>query len=225
MRILLVEDSPRLQRSIGAGLRRANYAVDVAGDGEEGLWRAVSDEYDVIVLYLMLPRLDGLSLLERLRTRGKNTHVLILTARDAVEDRVRGLQMGGDDYLVKPFAFEELLARIQALVRRCHAQKNPSIRVGPLEINTSARSVALRGSPVGLAPREYALLEYLARRQGVVVSRTEIEAHIYDDAAELMSNVVDSAVCALRRKIDVPGRPSLIQTRRGMGYVLREAEA
>jgi DNA-binding response OmpR family regulator len=224
VRILLVEDSPRLQRSIGTGLRRANYAVDVAGDGEEGLWRAESDQYDVIVLDLMLPRLDGLTLLERLRARGKHTHVLILTARDSVEDRVRGLQMGGDDYLVKPFAFEELLARIQALVRRCHTQKNPSIRVGPLEIDTSARTVTVQGRPVGLAPREYALLEYLARRQGTVVSRTEIEAHIYDDAAEPMSNVVDSAVCALRRKIDVPGRPSLIQTRRGMGYVFREAE-
>jgi DNA-binding response OmpR family regulator len=224
MRILLVEDSPRLQRSIGAGLRRANYAVDVAGDGEDGLWRAESDQYDVIVLDLMLPRLDGLTLLERLRARGNHTHVLILTARDAVEDRVRGLQMGGDDYLVKPFAFEELLARIQALVRRCHTQKNPSIRIGPLEIDTSARTVTVRGRPVGLAPREYALLEYLARRQGMVVSRTEIEAHIYDDAAEPMSNVVDSAVCALRRKVDLPGRPSLIQTRRGMGYVLREAE-
>ena len=178
----------------------------------------------MIVLDLMLPKLDGLAVLDRLRSRGKNTHVLILTAKDTVADRVRGLQMGGDDYLVKPFAFEELLARIQALVRRCHSQKDPVIRVGPLEIDTSARSVTLRGSPVGLTPREYALLEYLARRQGAVVSRTEIEAHIYDDAAELMSNVVDSAVCALRRKIDVPEQPSLIQTRRGMGYVLREAE-
>jgi DNA-binding response OmpR family regulator len=225
VRILLVEDSPRLQRSIGAGLRKASYAVDVAGDGEEGLWRAESEQYDVIVLDLMLPRLDGLTLLERLRKRGKKTHVLILTARDAVEDRVRGLQMGADDYLVKPFAFEELLARIQALIRRSHAQKNPTIRVGPLEINTSARTVTVAGHAVSLAPREYALLEYLARQQGAVVSRTEIEAHIYDDAAEPMSNVVDSAVCALRRKIDVPGQPSLIHTRRGMGYVVQEAGA
>jgi DNA-binding response OmpR family regulator len=225
VRILLVEDSLRLQRSISTGLRKAGYAVDTASDGEDGLWKAESEDYDVIVLDWMLPRLDGLTVLRRLRSRGRNTHVLILTARDAVEDRVRGLQLGADDYLIKPFAHEELLARIAALVRRRHDQKDPTIRIGPLELNTSTRSVTVGGNPVSLAPREYALLEYLARRRGQVVSRTEIEAHLYDEAAELMSNVVDSAVCALRRKIDLPGQPSLIQTRRGMGYVLREAES
>jgi DNA-binding response OmpR family regulator len=221
----LIEDSPRLQRSVGAGLRKASYAVDIAGDGEEGLWRAQSEEYDVIVLDLMLPKLDGLTLLERLREKGKDTHVLILTAKDTVEDRVRGLQIGADDYLVKPFAFEELLARVQALVRRSRGPKNPRIRIGHLEIDTSARSARVAGAPITLTPREYALLEYLARRPGVVVSRTDIEAHIYDDAAELTSNVVDSAVCALRRKIDLTGERSLIQTRRGMGYVLQAGEA
>lgn len=224
MRILLVEDSPRLGRSIGAGLRKAGYAVDVAGDGEEGLWRARSEDYDVIVLDLMLPKLDGLSVLERLRRGGKDTHVLVLTAKDTVEDRVRGLQTGADDYLVKPFAFDELLARIQTLARRSHGQKNPRIEIGQLALDLSARSVIIAGRPISLTPREYALLEYLALRQGQVVSRTQIEQHIYDDAAEPMSNVVDSTICALRRKIDLAGGTSLIQTRRGMGYVLQPGE-
>jgi DNA-binding response OmpR family regulator len=221
MRILLIEDSPRLQRSLGDGLRKAAYAVDVVGDGREGLGWAQASDYDLIVLDLMLPGLDGLALLKKLRQAGKETHVLILTAKDTVEDRVRGLQTGADDYLVKPFAFDELLARVQALLRRRHGRKNPLIRIRHLEIDTSARAVVVAGDAVSLAPREYALLEYLARRQGAVVSRADIERHIYDGTAELMSNVVDSAICALRKKIDVPGEPSLVQTRRGMGYVLQ----
>ena len=225
MRILLVEDSQRLQRSIGAGLRKAGYAVDVAGDGEEGIWRAQSEQYDVVVLDLMLPKLDGFTILQWLRNQGYETHVLILTAKDTVEERVRGLQYGADDYLVKPFAFDELLARIQALVRRSHGPKNPKITIGHVEIDTSARQVTVAGQPIALAPREYSLLEYLARRAGVVVSRTEIERHIYDDDAEPMSNVIDSAVCALRRKIDLPGQRSLIQTRRRVGYILLTGEA
>jgi DNA-binding response OmpR family regulator len=224
MRILLIEDSERLQRSLGAGLRKAGYALDVAGEGKEGLRKALCGDYDVIVLDLMLPGMDGLSLLKRLRADGRNTHVLILTAKDTVEDRVLGLQIGADDYLIKPFAFDELLARIQALVRRGHGFKNPCIRVGHLEIDTSARTVAVAGTAVDLAPREYALLEYLARHRGAVVSRAQIERHIYDDTAELMSNVVDSAICALRRKIDLPDVPPLIQTRRGIGYVLKSGE-
>jgi DNA-binding response OmpR family regulator len=170
----------------------------------------------------MLPKVDGLQLLQRLRDSGKDTHVLLLTARDTISDRVTGLRMGADDYLVKPFAFEELLARIEALVRRQNQNKHPRIRVGPLEIDTAARTVAREYTTISLSPREYALLEFLAMRRGCVVSRTEIESHIYDMQAELMSNVVDSAVCALRRKIDQAERPSLIQTRRGMGYVLQE---
>ncbi len=221
MRILLIEDSPRLQRSLSDGLRKTGYAVDVVGDGREGLGWAKASDYDLIVLDLMLPGLDGLALLKKLRQEGKETHVLILTAKDTVEDRVRGLQMGADDYLIKPFAFDELLARIQALVRRRHGPKNPLIRIRHLEIDTSARAVLVAGEAVDLAPREYALLEYLARRQGTVVSRADIERHIYDGAAELMSNAVDSAICALRKKIDVPGEPSLVRTRRGMGYVLQ----
>jgi DNA-binding response OmpR family regulator len=225
MRILLIEDSPRLQRSLGDGLRMARYAVDVVGDGKQGLDWARAGDYDLIILDLMLPELDGLTLLKRLRQEGKETHVLILTAKDTVEDRVRGLQTGADDYLVKPFAFDELLARVQALVRRRHSSKNPSISIGRLEIDTASRTVNVAGKPANLTSRQYALLEYLARRQGAVVSRAEIEQHIYDGMSEVISNVVDSTVCALRRKIDVPGEPSLIQTRRGMGYVLQASES
>ncbi|HEY2587954.1 MAG TPA: response regulator transcription factor [Tepidisphaeraceae bacterium] len=221
MRVLLIEDSERLQRSVGTGLRNAGYAVDIVGDGATGLWEARSNDYDVIVLDLMLPGLDGLSLLTRLRAEGRDTHVLILTARDQVEDRVLGLRTGADDYLVKPFAFDELLARVQALTRRRHNVKSPRIAIGDLAVDTLARTVARGDKSITLSPREYALLEYLALRPGQVVSRREIEAHIYDDQAEPMSNVIDAAIYALRRKIDLPGRAPLIHTRRGMGYVLQ----
>jgi DNA-binding response OmpR family regulator len=223
MRLLLIEDSERLQRSLSTGLRKSGYAVDIAGTGPDGLWHAESHDYDVIVLDIMLPGLDGLSVLKRLRERGKDTHVLLLTAKDTVADRVTGLRAGADDYLVKPFSFDELLARIEALTRRRHGRKNPVIRVGDLEIDTAGRTVSRGGKGIELFPREYALLEYLANRQGEVVSRSDIEAHIYDDRVEPLSNVVDSAVCALRRKIDPPGGPSLIVTRRRMGYVLNAA--
>ena len=223
MRLLLIEDSERLQRSLGTGLRRAGYAVDVTGTGTDGLWRATTTDYDVIVLDVMLPGLDGLSVLRRLRDGGRDTHVLLLTARDAVDDRVAGLRAGADDYLVKPFAFDELLARVEALGRRQTGRKSPVVRVGDLELDPAAQTVRRAGRQVPLLPREFALLAFLARRPGEVVSRTEIEAHIYDDRAEPMSNVVDSAICSLRRKIDRPGEPSLIATRRRVGYVLAAA--
>ena len=224
MRVLLIEDSARLQRSLGVGLRRAGYALDAATDGNEGLALAQSHPYDVIILDLMLPGLDGMSVLRELRAGGGDAHVLILTARDTLDHRVNGLRSGADDFLVKPFAFEALLARIEALVRRRHGQKNPRIAVGALEIDTGARRVVCAGVPVVLAPREYALLEYLAARRGQVVTRTEIEEHLYDGRTELASNAVDSAVCALRKRIDPPEGPSFIETRRGHGYVLREQE-
>ncbi len=220
MKLLLVEDSPRLQRSLAEGLRHAGYVLDITGDGAEGLWLAKSNGYDVIILDIMLPGLDGLAVLERLRAQGKETHVLMLTARDAVEDRVRGLQMGADDYLVKPFAFEELLARIQVLCRRGYGNKNPVIRAGDLELDQASRAVKRSGTAIELTAREYALLEYLALRRGQVVSRTEIETHIYDDQADPMSNVVDRTVCVLRRKLGRPGSAPLIHTRRGQGYLL-----
>ena len=220
MHLLLIEDSPRLQASIGRGLRKAGYALDIASDGEEGLWLAQSTEYDTIILDLMLPKLDGMSLLRKLRAGQNAVHVLILTAKDTLENRVDGLQAGADDYLIKPFAFEELLARVQALCRRSYQRKNPRIALDDLEIDTVARVALRRGKTVDLTPREFKLLEYLALRRGQVVSRSEIEAHIYPDAADLMSNAVDSAVCSLRKKITPAGARSPIQTRRGMGYVL-----
>jgi DNA-binding response OmpR family regulator len=225
MRLLLIEDSPRLQKSVGRGLGKAGYAVDVTGDGREGLWYAESNHYDVIVLDLMLPGLDGLTLLRRLRAQGKQTHVLILTAKDTVEDRVRGLQLGADDYLIKPFAFEELLARVQALCRREYRKKNPCLEIADLVIDTATRTVTRGAQPIELTPREYRLLEYLAARRGEVVARAEIETHIYGEAADPFSNVVDSAICVLRRKITLPGSAPLIHTRRGLGYVLEEPAA
>ncbi len=220
MRLLLAEDSERLQRSLGTGLRRAGYAVDVTGNGADALWRAMGTDYDVVVLDIMLPGLDGLSVLRELRGNGRDTHVLLLTARDTVDDRVTGLRAGADDYLVKPFAFDELLARIEALGRRQAGRKGPVLRVGDLAVDGAARTVRRGEAVIPLLPREYALLEFLAARAGQVVTRSDIEAHIYDDRTEPMSNVVDSAVCALRRKIDRPGEPSLIVTRRRVGYVL-----
>ena len=221
MRLLVVEDSVRLQRSLSGALRKTGYAVDVAGDGEDGLWLATANDYDVIILDLMLPKRDGLSVLAELRRRGRSVHVLLLTARDTVPDRVTGLQAGADDYLVKPFALEELLARVQALGRRAYGTKQSRLLVGDLEIDTLARCARRAGQAVDLTAREYLLLEYLARRRGEVVSRTEIEAHIYDEQVDPMSNVVDSAICTLRKKIALPaGAAPLIHTRRGLGYVL-----
>ena len=216
VRLLLIEDSKRLLSSLGRGLRKAGYSVDATGDGKEGLWFAESNDYDVIVLDLMLPAMDGLTVLQRLRKQ-KDTHVLILTAKDTVADRVQGLQRGADDYLVKPFAFEELLARLQALCRRSYRRKDPRLVIGPLEIDLAGKSASCDGEPIELSSREFMLLEYLAMRQGELVTRTEIEQHIYDEQVEPMSNVVDSAICLLRKKIRHP----LIQTRRGLGYILQ----
>jgi DNA-binding response OmpR family regulator len=220
MRLLLVEDSQKLQRSLGIGLRRVGYALDVAGDGVEGLRLAELNSYDVILLDLMLPGLDGLTVLQRLVEAGAEARVLILTARDTIDDCVRGLRAGADDFVTKPFAFDELVARIQVLVRRRHGQRQPRLTVGPLEIDTSTRTVVRDGKPITVAPREYALLEYLAVREGEVVTRSDIEDHVYGGKVELNSNAVDSAICTLRRRIDAPDGPSLIETRRGHGYVL-----
>ncbi len=225
MRLLLVEDSERLQTYVAAGLRKAGYAIDISGDGEEGLWLARENEYDVVILDVMLPKRDGISALQTLRSEGRDTHVLLLTAKDTVEDRVYGLEQGADDYLVKPFAFEELVARIQALARRKYGTKTAQIVIGPVTVDTVRRVATRDGQEIDLRPREFALLELLAYRSGTIVSRTEIEHHIYDEMVEPLSNVVDSAVCLLRKKIDAPGGPSLIQTRRGLGYVLQAPDA
>lgn len=220
MRVLVVEDSARLRQTVSTWLRRNGFAVDASADGEEGLYLANANEYDVLVLDVMLPKLDGLTLLERLRQNGKALHILLLTAKDTVADRVRGLELGADDYLVKPFALEELLARVKALCRRAYGSKESCLLIGDLEINTTARKVTRGGQPIALQAREYALLEYLARRRGHVVSRTEIEEHIYAGETDPWSNVVDSAICSLRRKLAEINPAPLIHTRRGLGYEL-----
>ena len=220
MKLLLVEDYLPLRKSILKGLQKAGYSVDVAADGANALWYAMSNEYDVILLDLMLPVMDGLTVLKKLRLAGRKTHVMILSAKDSVADRVAGLEAGADDYLVKPFAFEELLARVSALVRRKYEAKDPVIHVGHLRINTTSQQVWRDDEEVQLTPREYALLEYLALRQGETVTRTDVWEHIYDFLDASTSNVVDVYVGYLRKKIDLFGGPSLIRTVRGRGYAL-----
>ena len=219
MRVLLVEDSTRLRTYLARGLQRAGFAVDTAADGEDGLYCALSGGHDAIILDIMLPKRDSLSLLKELRARDIKTHVLILTAKDTVEDRVKGLDTGADDYLVKPFALEELLARVQALVRRSYGVKTSRLSFGELEIDMVRRMASRSGEELSLKPREYSLLEYLALRAGELVTRTEIEQHIYDERVEPTSNVVDSAICSLRKAIDTPDKASMIHTRRGIGYM------
>lgn len=224
MRVLYVEDSPRLLRSVSAALERTGYAVDTASDGEEGLWMAGSAAYDAVILDIMLPKLDGLTLLRRMRAAGNDAHVLLLTARDTVAERVEGLRTGADDYLVKPFALEELLARVESLCRRTYGAKQNLIHVGDLAVDTGQRTVTRAGRPVDLTAREYNLVEYLARRRGQVVTRADIEEHIYNGESPT-SNAVDSAICILRRKLAIDNPAPLIHTRRGLGYVLDPADA
>ena len=223
MRVLVVEDFQVLREAIALGLREAGFAVDEAAEGETGLWYAQSNDYDVIILDLMLPRIDGLTVLKRLRAAKKQTHVLILTAKDTCGDRINGLDCGADDYLVKPFVFAELLARVRALVRRRYDAKSPVIQIADMEINTATRSVRRDGEQVELSGREYALLEFLALRTGQVVSRTQIWEHIYEFNSDAESNVVDAFIRLLRKKIERPHLPTLIHTRRGHGYMLRES--
>jgi len=225
MRLLVVEDYAPLNKAIVRALQEAGYAVDASGDGQEGLWYAQSNDYDLIVLDLMLPGLDGWEILRSLRKDGLQTHVLILTARDAVEERVKGLDLGADDYLVKPFALEELLARVRALLRRKFQSKNPLIKVGDLEIDQATRQARRGGQAIQLTPREYALLEFLALRSGEVVSRSEIWEHLYEFNSQASSNVVDVYIGYLRKKLDRPGFAPLIHTRRGHGYLLGEDES
>lgn len=223
MRLLVVEDSERLRRSLGQGLQRAGFAVDLSGDGREGLAYAEVNDYDVIILDLMLPEVDGLTVLKTLRRQGRNTHILILSAKDQVADRIRGLELGADDYLVKPFSFDELCARVRALVRRRYESKDPVLHLGDLAIDTARQQASRSGRTLPLAPTEYALLQLLALRRGRVVSREQILDHLYDSAAEVSSNVVEVLVCSLRKKVQPEGSKPLIVTRRGCGYLI-EAE-
>jgi DNA-binding response OmpR family regulator len=224
MRVLVIEDYPPLARSIAQGLHEAGYAVDVATDGESGLSLVCSAPYDAVVLDLLLPELDGFAVLERMRRAERGAAVLILTARQELGDRVRGLDLGADDYLVKPFAFEELLARLRAVIRRRYGRAHRVLTVADLHIDTASRSVTRGARAVEVSAREYALLEYLALRRGQTVTRSEIWDHVYDFATEPSSNVIDVYIGYLRRKIDDDHAPKLIHTRRGMGYVLGELE-
>lgn len=222
MRLLVVEDYEPLCKSVVQGLREAGYAVDSTADGAEALWYAQSDSYDVIVLDVMLPTLDGFTVLRHLREAERHMPVLLLTARDSVQDRVAGLDLGADDYLVKPFVFRELLARVRALARRRYDKPSPVIRIEDLELNTSSHSASRAGQPIQLTAREYALLELLALRRGEVVSRGDIWAHLYEFHSDADSNVVDVYIGYLRRKIERAGLPRLIHTHRGAGYRLGE---
>jgi two-component system OmpR family response regulator len=213
MRLLIVEDEPRLLRSLAKALREEGYAVDTAATGEDGLFKARTYEYDCIVLDLMLPLLDGWQLLERLRFE-KKTPVLMLTARDAGPDRVRGLDLGADDYLVKPFDLPELQARLRALIRRATGQAQPCIEVGEVVIDTRSRTATRGGQPVTLTAREYSIVEYLALHRGQVVSRTELYDHLMDENDDTLSNLMDVHIFAIRKKLG----QSLIATRRGLGY-------
>jgi two-component system copper resistance phosphate regulon response regulator CusR len=222
MRLLIVEDSAVLRESLQDGLRHAGFAVDAAADGTDGLYLARTHSYDLIVLDIMLPGIDGRRLLRTIRDGKCQTPVLLLTAKDQLQDKVGGLRAGADDYLVKPFAFDELLARIEAIIRRRDGRVDSSVEVGALRLDPVARTVTLAGKPVDLAPREFHLLQYLMIRRGQIVSRTEIEENLYDRNATLMSNVVDTVIYALRKKIALPDQEPMIRTRRGLGYVLEE---
>ncbi len=220
MRILLIEDSKKLVDSLRLGLTRSGFEVAAATNGELGLRMALCGRWDVVILDLMLPGLSGHEVLRQMREQGCEVHVLILTALGAIEDRVRGLQAGADDYLGKPFALDELLARVQALTRRKHGHKSPVIRIADLEIDTAGRTVRRNGALLSFSNREYRLLELLALREGQTVTRAEIEEHLYGSRSLPLSNVVDSAVCNIRSKLKEHGEGALIHTRPRLGYVL-----
>jgi two-component system OmpR family response regulator len=222
VRALLVEDDDAIAEFVSRGLREAGFAVDRYSDGENGLSAAVAQQYDVAIVDLMLPRRDGLSMIEELRRRTVSTPVLILSARRSVDDRVRGLQTGGDDYLTKPFAFAELLARVQALMRRATRSPEPAaLTVADIHLDLLSRRVTRGGIAIDLRPREFALLEYLMRNAGRVISKTMILSHVWEYNFDPQTNIVDVLVSRLREKIDRPFERKLLHTVRGVGYVLR----
>jgi two-component system copper resistance phosphate regulon response regulator CusR len=231
MRILLAEDDPRIARFVSRGLREQTYAVDVARDGDDALYKTSVNDYDAVILDVMLPRRDGFEVCRELRAAGSSVPVIMLTARDAVEDRVEGLDSGADDYLTKPFEVAELLARLRALLRRGKPVRSERIAVADLFIDTRAHAVSRAGRRVELTAKEYALLEYMARERGRVLTRAEIAEHVWDENFDPLSNLIDVNINRLRRKIDDGFSPPLIHTRRGEGYMLaapedfREADA
>jgi len=222
MKILVVEDEERVAQFIQKGLKEEGHAVDVAYDGEDGGFLAEVNDYDLIILDLMLPKKNGLQTCKEIRDHGVNTPVLMLTARDSVEDKVRGLDAGADDYLAKPFAFEELLARVRALLRRQSESKTPTLKIADLELDPMSRLVTRSGKPIRLTTKEYALLEYLLRNPKKVLSRTLIGEHVWDMNFDPESNVIDVYVSHLRTKVDKGFEPPLIHTLRGQGYILSD---
>src|SRR5512142_478797 len=223
MRILLVEDDPQMARIIRRGLAENAYAVDAVSTGEDALYRAGLADYDAIVLDVMIPPPDGLEVCRRLRAEGSAVPILMLTARDAVADRVGGLDAGADDYLIKPFQFDELLARLRALLRRRGTPEAPVVSVGPLELDTRSHRVRLEGQPIALTTKEYALLEYLARNAGRIVGRAEIADHVWDEEFDPFSNLIEVYVNRLRRNLEKVTPRKLIHTVRGAGYMLEDA--
>lgn len=222
MRLLIVEDDQKIASFVAHGLRQAGFAVDHADNGEDGLHLALTGPYDAAIIDLMLPGLDGLHLIERMRQQGVNTPVIILSARRSVDDRVKGLQTGGDDYLIKPFAFSELLARVQALIRRSSGSVEPMrLTLGDLSMDLFKREVARSGRKIELQPKEFSLLEYLMRNAGRVVSKAMILEHIWDYHFDPQTNVIDVLIWRLRNKIDRDFDQKLIHTLRGVGYVLK----
>ncbi len=220
MRLLIVEDERKAAAYLRKGLTESGFVVDAAPDGEAGLYQATATDYDLIILDVLLPGRDGWSVLTELRRRGRATPVLFLTARDAIQDRVRGLELGADDYLVKPFAFSELLARVRSILRRGPGRQPETVRVGDLELDLPRHRAVRAGARLELTPKEFALLELLARRAGEVLTRTRIAEQVWEMNFDSETNVVDVAVRRLRQKVDDPFATKLIHTVRGVGYVL-----
>jgi len=220
MKVLLVEDSERLQRSLVTGLHKSGFSVDQAFDGKQALEFVATNQYEVIILDLMLPKIDGLTVLTSIRSRGNDVHILILSANDQTEDRIRGLDLGADDYLVKPFAFDELVSRLRALSRRSNGTKNPLIEIEGVKIHSVSRYVYFDGKEVPFTPHEYNIFEFMARRRGRVFSQEQLIEYIYDACSYVTRNALEAHISGLRKRLASVNAPPLIKTRRGFGYLI-----